>query len=634
MAVLAALVILLGLEMVGLRYGPYLLAAVSVRSTAPTLVSDIRTLQLGDLDHATLDELSSRVLGLRANVALLRHLMVDDPLIALARSTGTTPELLAHGEALLAAADDLGTAGSIALDLGDQFITVRDTAAASGHSPIPGLLELVSTSTADIDRAADATAHARALLATIPDDAQAEIARFANLMRGSLDSYGPLLDGFRAVSRVLPGIVGWHSDARYLVLAQDPAELRPAGGYTGTVGIVRFQDGLLTERSFDDVYRLDLKPGVPFVEPPEALANHLLTGGSSWQLADATWSADFPTAAQKALQLYSLESGDSNVDGVIAITTDALDRLLLVTGPVEVPDYGVTVHPGDVTLTTLALTRGVSTPTSTRKAFLDELAGTIIDRIYALPPQAWPELVQAFEDIADQRLMLTWFKDPAAEALVAGSSIGGAVRQDAGDYVYVVEANLAPTSKYNLVVDRRDTLGVTLATNGDATNMLRLDWQNNAMAPGEPYASIRSYSTSTSGIYGAYVRVYTPGTSGLMSTAGMGLDPINAVESEGQEAGRNAFGNFLLIAPGPADLAYSWATPGVATQTPDGLWEYSLTIQKQPGLRPMPLAVTVQLPAGATVDSVSDGATADSGTVVFATTLTTDAQVQIRYRLP
>ena len=181
------------------------------------------------------------------------------------------------------------------------------------------------------------------------------------------------------------------------------------------------------------------------------------------------------------------------------------------------PDYGVTVHSGDVTLTTLALTRGISTPTSERKGFIDELAGMVIGRIYSLPTQAWLDLFHAFADIADQRLMLTWFMYPAAQSLVATSSIGGAVRQDAGDYVYVVEANLAPTSKYNLVVDRRDTLEVTLDPNGDATNTLRLDWQNNAMTPGEPYTSIRSYSTSTTGIYGAYLRVYMPSTSQLVS---------------------------------------------------------------------------------------------------------------------
>ncbi len=440
----------------------------------------------------------------------------------------------------------------------------------------------------------------------------------------------PLLDDYQPVTHIL----GWGGEKRYLILAEDPAELRPTGGYIGTVGIVGITHGSLSERSFQDVYHLDLQPGVPFVEPPVPLANHLLTGGSSWQLADSNWSPDFPTAAQEALRLYTLESGDSNVDGVVALTTFAIDRLLEVTGPVEVPDYGVTVHAGEVTMTTLALTRGISTPTSARKAFLDELANTVIDRLKSLPASEWPTLLQAFTDIGDQRLMLVWFKDPAAQSLVADRPMGGAVRQDPGDYVYVVEANLAPTSKYDLVVDRRDSLDVTLAPNGDATDSLRLDWMNNAMDPGEPYASIRSYSTSTTGIYGAYVRVLTPGASQLLSASGMALDPVTAAESVAPEVGRNAFGNFLLMAPGPSDLTYQWATQAVATQASNGEWTYTLTVQKQPGLRPMPLSVTVVPPEGATIDSVSAGATAAGGVVTLATTLTEDAQLQVRYRLP
>ena len=116
----------------------------------------------------------------------------------------------------------------------------------------------------------------------------------------------------------------------------DPAELRPQGGYSGTVGIVGLKDGKIVERNFGDVYRYDTKPDLPFVEPPEALQNHLL-GDASWQLADAAWSPDFPTAAQDSLHAYELESGDTNIDGVIALNTYAVDRLLEAIGPVDVP---------------------------------------------------------------------------------------------------------------------------------------------------------------------------------------------------------------------------------------------------------------------------------------------------------
>jgi hypothetical protein len=636
LATAAGALIALGVIALGplaLRYAPYALAVATIEAKAQQLDEQIGRLQIADVDRAHVAQLRSGLGGLAADIELLRLLIADDPLIGLARNLASVDRVLTHAGAVLEAADDLAHAGSAALDLADQFVALREESGTSGHSLLAGLTELMAGSTDDVDRVHDLITHAGGLLTSVPPDANKNIRRAADVMAGAIDRYGPLLDQFRAVDHVLPGIIGWATPRRYLVLAQDPAELRPTGGYIGTVGTVAFSDGTLSERAFKDVYLLDFKPMVHFVQPPDALANHLL-GNHSWQLADAAWSPDFPTAAQNALRLYSLESGDTNIDGVIALTTYAVDRLLEVTGPVDVPEYSATVAAGEVTLTALRLTRPTEeAPTSERKAFLDTLAGAVIDRLYALPIEKWPQLFDAFVDMGNKRMLQVWFTDPEAQSLVASAAIGGELRQDAGDYLYVVEANLSPTSKYNLVVDRRDTLQVTLGASGDASSVLRMDWQNNALTPGEPYASIREYSESKVGLYGAYLRVLTPATSALLSTFASGADPIDAAEEVSSDAGRNVFGNFLLIEPGTADLAYSWTTPGAAAQSGD-VWTYSLTIQKQPGLRPMPLSVSVALPPGATVETISDGATAGDGRVTFETTLVEDAQLEVQYRLP
>jgi hypothetical protein len=59
-----------------------------------------------------------------------------------------------------------------------------------------------------------------------------------------------------------------------------------------------------------------------------------------------------------------------------------------------------------------------------------------------------------------------------------------------------------------------------------------------------------------------------------------------------------------------------------------------LTIQKQPGLRPVPVTASITLPQGAQVNSVSDGTTVANGVATFTATLTQDTQVRITYRLP
>ena len=629
---IVAVVAILG-GLLAVRYLPVILDARAARDDAAQLAGELRGLQLGDLNQARLAQLHEEMAAVHAKLDSVRDFLSGgDPLVGVARGLSITRDSLAQADALVAAGEDVVQAGDIALGLGDQFVALRQQqAAGADHSLLAGAVQLMATSVGQVNQVQELIDEASRSLATIPPDANDTIRHAADLMAAPIETYGPLLAQYRSLDGVLPQILGWGGQKRYLVLAEDPAELRPTGGYEGTVGTVTFQNGQLTDHQFQDVYTLDLKPGIPFQQPPDALVNHLI-GNASWQLADANWSPDFPTSAQEALRLYSLESGDTAVDGVIALTTYAVDRILEVTGPVEVADYGVTVKAGDVTLTALGLTRGVSSPTSTRKEFLSALSSAVLDRLFSLPPEQWQGLLASFQQVSAQRLMLVWFKDPAANALVAGTPIAGAVRQDPGDYLSIVEANMAPTSKYNLVVSRADTLQVALGANGDAGETLRMDWQNDSMKAGEPYASIRSYSTSPDGYYGAYVRVLTPATSSLVSASGQATDPITDPEAVTAEAGRNAFGNYLLMAPGASNLTYQWSVPAVATQA-GGLWTYQLTLQKQPAMSPEQLSVRVTLPPGTTVVSLPDGASEAGGVVTLSATFTQDMQLQIRYQL-
>jgi hypothetical protein len=446
------------------------------------------------------------------------------------------------------------------------------------------------------------------------------------------------LDQYREIDDVLPDLMGWGGQKRYLVLAQNPAELRPAGGYTGTVGTITLSDGRLVEQHFQNVYDLDLKKDLPFVEPPEELVELLLAPDAegnpqSWRLADATWSPDFPTGAQKAAEFFAIEADGAQVDGVIAVTTYALDRLLEVVGPVSVPEYDVVVHPGDVTLTLLEATRGESGDLAGRKDVLDALANEVMQRLMALPPEQWAATAEALEQIGRERMAMVWLADEDAQQAIADLGWSGPVRQDEGDYVYVVESNVAPTSKYNLVVDRSDSLVVKLDEDGSSTNSLRLDWQNEADREGEPYASIRSFSENEAGGYGTYLRVLAPEGSELLTVSGMTSDPISGVERIDQEAGREVYANYLFMPPGESTVTYLWEVAEAAEPGEAG-WEYRLVVQKQPGARSIPLTVRVDLPEGATVIEASDGAQIEGERVRFQTDLAGDVELRVLYELP
>jgi hypothetical protein len=99
-------------------------------------------------------------------------------------------------------------------------------------------------------------------------------------MTERIDRYGPMLSSYVDASERGPSIFGWNGPRRYLVLTQDPAEIRPTGGFIGSYGIVAFDRGRITERVFRDVSLLDEPQDYPSIEPPQELAELLRGRGT------------------------------------------------------------------------------------------------------------------------------------------------------------------------------------------------------------------------------------------------------------------------------------------------------------------------------------------------------------------
>ena len=112
---------------------------------------------------------------------------------------------------------------------------------------------------------------------------------------------------------------------------------------------------------------------------------------------------------------------------MIGITTYSIDEILKVTGPLGVPDYGVTIASGETTLKTLQSTR-TAAPGEDRKAFLAAFADVLIPTLASLRSDAWADLLGITGTLRDGRHILTWFRDPAEQALAARAGIDGAVR--------------------------------------------------------------------------------------------------------------------------------------------------------------------------------------------------------------
>ena len=613
------------------RYSSLAHDGFALRDSMNRLAGDLKAIG-SDFDRTALNRLQTDLDDVERRLQPVRDTVGSDPLVALLRAAPPTGDQIRGADDLLACAADLTQAGDRGLSLARSYVQIRESAGQGNGSQMAALVSLMASSRSQVLAIADAIQAARNELNGMPRGLVSQLADARSQVLTELQRVQPALDSYVRVQDQLPDMLGMNGPRRYLVLAEDPAELRPSGGFIGTYGLVTFDQGRMTKSEFRNITVLDFQAGLPYVEPPTALKDHLLGTEYSWQLADANWSPDFPTSAQEALKLYTLESGDSQVDGVIALDTYGIDLVLGVTGPVKVPESGVTVQAGQTTMTALENTRQSATPGVDRKAFLASFGGELLNAMLATPTARWPDLMNALSNAASQRDLMVWTKDAGAEALVSWAGWDGAVRQDVGDYIEAADANVAPTSKYNLVTHRTQDLAVQIDDVGNADDTLTLNWDNQADQPEASWLR-KLPVTGTDGMLGNYLRVLTPDRSRLQSVSGGRLVQLTGVEEISSEAGRTAYGLFLLVPPGLTSATVSWISP-YPVETDDTTGLYQLTVQKEAGRPAEPLSVRVTVPEGATILETSAGMAVNGRTAALQTTAATDVQLWVRYSLP
>ncbi len=422
-------------------------------------------------------------------------------------------------------------------------------------------------------------------------------------------------------SQIVPLVVGYPNQKTYLFLLQNNTEMRPTGGFIGTYGIVKLKDGEIVSFNTDNVYNLDSQAeDYLFVDPPSQLTRY--NNVHRWFLRDANWSPDFPTSAKKALEFYRLERGpEKKIDGVIAITPSLIQSLIAITGDIRVNGILFTKDNFVDTLQYQVeqgfLRQGIEQ--KERKEIIGDLAGILIERILNLPKKDWPAFFGAIENDLSERHILLYTNDADLEDLVVQAGWGGEIKQTAGDYLMVIDANLA-SLKSDPAVER--SIRYTLITR---------------QGKGEAEVRITYHHTGTitwkTTRYRTYTRVYVPQGAKLISHEGAMVDCKKSDEGmveTSEEEGRTVFGTFVCIEPDEQrDLVLRYSLPEsiVASEQP-----YKLFVQKQAGTPGHGLNITLEFDTPwSWITPFDKVVEKGQNKVVFQTDLQTDRQFTIEF---
>lgn len=395
-----------------------------------------------------------------------------------------------------------------------------------------------------------------------PDSLPVDVRERVTELRRMVGDGRATLTEARELLSFLRDALGRESPRTYLFVFQNTAEIRPTGGFMGSVAEVVFDRGGIQSVHVPGGGPYDIRNQLRArVAPPRPLQ---LVGGR-WEFQDANWFPDFSASAEKIRWFWS-KAGQPTLDGVVAINSSILQALLEVTGPIEMPEYGKTLTAENVIFELQKSVELEYDKTENKpKKIIGDLLPKILERLQGRPREDWLRLADVGLRALEIKDVQVWMAREEEEALIERYAWSSRLKPTIGDALSIVEANIAG-QKTDASIQETVDHAVNIAEDGSITDTVTFTRTHNGER-GELFQGVNNV---------AYVRVYVPEGSELLEADGFeapsstlfetpmeedGSDSdelrlVQAVSSSHAEVditrefGRTAFGGWIQLRPG------------------------------------------------------------------------------------
>ncbi|QQS38580.1 DUF4012 domain-containing protein [Candidatus Woesebacteria bacterium] len=421
----------------------------------------------------------------------------------------------------------------------------------------------------------------------------------ANIKKGKeLVSLGEkVITSGKPLLEVAPAMLGTNEPRTYLVLFQNDKELRPTGGFLTAYSIATVENGKFKPVSSSDIYNLDsnYKPSVPAPDPIRKYLKGPYILSSNFRIRDINWSPDF----QESMELFVNEAkkaGIEDIDGVIAVDTEVLVKILNVIGLIGVPGFGNFSSEIDercncpnvvYELESFADVEGAivwdqNDPTKiifappnyeNRKKIIGPLMNSVLSNSLGQSKEKIPSLFEAGFDSLLEKHVLFYMLDENEQRAVDAFGIAGTIDRDfQGDYLHINDANLGGR-KSNLYVTQHVEQDIEIARDKTVTKTVTIT-----------YANPEKHDGWLNSVLPNWVRIYVPKGSTVVDVSGLDdqQDPYEEFDKT------VVSGLFSLRPEGVAKVVVTYTLPFKA----DGE-KYPFLIQKQPGTNSPLYSITI-----------------------------------------
>ena len=285
---------------------------------------------------------------------------------------------------------------------------------------LPSLLYAVEEASPSLERGAEA-------FKNMPP---AHIGPIKSIIDGAKDS---IISANTAVKRMRPifpylsGLLGADGQPkRYLILAENTAEIHASGGFVGSFAVMTVTNGKIDIGKFSN-----LKDVLSFGDNPAgATKEEIETFGDACDTShgDHNLIPDFTRVGQLYHNIWSFYQ-DLEVDGVFGLDPVFLQYLLGVVGEVKT-SYGVTVNGNNAAA--IMLNQSLFWwPPKKCDEFYREVADKTLSRIFGdLDGMDVSAFLTAVSRAADEGRCLVWVKDPIIEESLKEAGFAGNLLHD------------------------------------------------------------------------------------------------------------------------------------------------------------------------------------------------------------
>ncbi len=421
----------------------------------------------------------------------------------------------------------------------------------------------------------------------------------------------PSTSNLLATADVLPEVLGYTKEKTYLILFQNNGELRPTGGFIGSVGELRVHNGQVEDFTIQDVYDIDGQIKT-HVEPPFVVRRYLQP---HLYLRDSNFSLDFQETATTAALLYK-EGGGHVVDGVIAIDYDVLKKIIEITGPLHLPTYNKTIDEKNGFDFIQSTIQDTFTPgNSQKKGILSEVFAQIVFKLENT--QTVFKIATALPKLIEEKHILFAFKDPLLQEIFTVQKYGGTIettgtsdKNTLYDYFSVNEANIG-VNKANIQISRSVSL-IQKMSSSAITTIATLTLDNTK--GDEPYKVFIQFIAPEDSSFRSLVinGKNTPTTpaitsSRLYESPSFSLPKDTELITE-EYKDKTIFGFIYTVEAGKKDSLSLQYSRDISLPTES--FEYDMTYQKQPGTSAYPFELSLEFPNTFTAHDLKTGSIA------------------------